>query len=224
MIKKIYTLDVSYFWRLFIAFIFSVLCTIVSAQDIRSRRPARHQPDTSQRVIAASDSADTAASFSHNPKVISRNAITDIVQYSARDSVVNDLQNRFTYLFGDAVVKYEDMELRAEYIEIDFKNNELYASGVADSNGRLYGTPVFIQSDATYTAREIKYNFTTKKGKISHVITTQDDGFIHGEQVKKMGDNVASTPPASWGTRISKSPSPRPKSSSTTKSSSVRPT
>ena len=168
-----------------------MLCTIVSAQDIRSRRPARHQPDTSQRVIAASDSADTAASFSHNPKVISRNAITDIVQYSARDSVVNDLQNRFTYLFGDAVVKYEDMELRAEYIEIDFKNNELYASGVADSNGRLYGTPVFIQSDATYTAREIKYNFTTKKGKISHVITTQDDGFIHGEQVKKMGDNVA---------------------------------
>ena len=168
-----------------------MLCTIVSAQDIRSRRPARHQPDTSQRVIAASDSADTAAIFSHNPKVISRNAITDIVQYSARDSVVNDLQNRFTYLFGDAVVKYEDMELRAEYIEIDFKNNELYASGVADSNGRLYGTPVFIQSDATYTAREIKYNFTTKKGKISHVITTQDDGFIHGEQVKKMGDNVA---------------------------------
>ena len=191
MIKKIYTLDVSYFWRLFIAFIFSVLCTVVSAQDIRSRRPARHQPDTNQRVIAVSDSADTAATFPHNPKVISRNAITEIVQYSAKDSVVNDLQNRFTYLFGDAVVKYEDMELRAEYIEIDFKNNELYACGVADSNGRLYGTPIFIQSDATYTAREIKYNFTTKKGKISHVITTQDDGFIHGEQVKKMGDNVA---------------------------------
>ena len=168
-----------------------MLCTIVSAQDNRSRRPTRHQPDTNQRVISVSDSADTAASFSHNPKVISRNAITEIVQYSARDSVVNDLQNRFTYLFGDAVVKYEDMELRAEYIEIDFKNNELYACGVADSNGRLYGTPIFIQSDATYTAREIKYNFTTKKGKISHVITTQDDGFIHGEQVKKMGDNVA---------------------------------
>jgi len=191
LIKKIYTLDFSYFWRLFIAFIFSVLCIFVSAQNAKSRRQPRTLPDTSIRVIPPPGPADSNAVFSHSAKVISPNAIESIVQYSAHDSVINDLQNRFTYLFGDAVVKYEDMELHAEYIEIDFKNNELYASGVADSTGRLYGTPVFIQGSENYTAREIKYNFTTKKGKISHVITTQDDGFIHGQQVKKMGDNVA---------------------------------
>ena len=173
------------------AFTFSVLCVSAGAQEVRSRRPARTTVDTNRRVIPNPIIADSVANLPRSTKTISPNALTSVVQYSAHDSVVNDLQNRFTYLFGDAVVKYEDMELRADYIEIDFKNNELYACGVADSNGRLFGTPIFMQGSDTYNAREIKYNFTTKKGKITHVITTQDDGFIHGEQVKKMGDNVA---------------------------------
>lgn len=168
-----------------------MLCLDATAQAPKSRRPARVRTDTTARALPHPESAPADSVSPASPKIISPNAISSTVEYSAKDSVVNDLQNRYTYLFGDAVVKYEDMELRADYIEIDFKNSELYASGVADSTGRLHGTPVFIQTDANYHAREIKYNFQTKKGKITHVITTQDDGYIHGEQVKKMGDNVA---------------------------------
>ena len=134
---------------------------------------------------------DSLLKAANNTKKLSPNAISQIVYYSAADSTVNDLQRRYTYLFGDAVVKYEDMELRADYIEIDFRNNELYASGVLDTSGQLTGNPVFKQGEMEYKAHEIKYNFTTHKGKISHVITTEDEGFIHGEQVKKMGDKEA---------------------------------
>jgi lipopolysaccharide assembly outer membrane protein LptD (OstA) len=147
--------------------------------------------DSTVRSIPSPVYADSTGNSFQSPKVISQNAITSVVEYSARDSVVNDLQRRLTILFGDAMVKYEDMELRADYIEIDFEHNELYACGVADTNGNIYGYPVFSQNNESYYAHEIKYNFTTKKGKITHVITTQDDGFIHGEQVKKMGENVA---------------------------------
>ena len=172
-------------------FILSVLCLSATGQNNRQRRAQRVPADTSKRGIPNPDYAAPSDTILLTPKVISPNAITSLVEYSAKDSVVNDLQRRYIYLFGGAMVRYEDMELRADYIEIDFKNNELYASGVADSNGVLHGNPVFIQGEGNYYAREIKYNFTTKKGKISHVITTQDDGYIHGEQVKKMGDNVA---------------------------------
>lgn len=134
---------------------------------------------------------DSLLKAANNTKKLSPNAISQIVYYSAADSTVNDLQRRYTYLFGDAVVKYEDMELRADYIEIDFRNNELYASGVLDTSGQLTGNPVFKQGEMEYKAHEIKYNFSTHKGKISHVITTEDEGFIHGEQVKKMGDKEA---------------------------------
>ncbi len=191
MIKKIYTLDFSYFGRLIMLFIFSVLCFYVNAQKPASRKNRRAVVDTTVHGIANPMLADSVLKSEESPKKISPNAVTSIVKYSAKDSVVHDLQRRYTYLFGGAVAKYEDMELRADYIEIDYKTGELYACGVADSNGILHGNPVFIQADANYKAREIKFNFNTKKGKISHVITTQDDGYIHGEQVKKMGDDVA---------------------------------
>ena len=173
-------------------FIFSLLTVCATAQDVRGRRPVRHTQDTSvySRQPVKMDSLVRDSVVRH-PKRISQNAVKSVVFYSAKDSTVNDLNRRYTYLFGDAVVKYEDLELRADYIEIDFKNSELYASGVADSNGNVHGSPLFIQGESRYRAHEIKYNFTTQKGKITHVITTQDEGFIHGEQIKKMGDNVA---------------------------------
>lgn len=172
-------------------FIFSVLCLNLVAQNVNTGKRVRGQRDTTAVGKLNPEYADSASNPAKTAKIISSNAITSVVKYSARDSVVNDLQRRYTYLFGDAIVQYEDMELRADYIEIDFEHKELYACGVADSNGVMHGYPVFSQADAHYNAKEIMYNFNTQKGKISHVITTQDDGFIHGEQVKKIGDDVA---------------------------------
>lgn len=189
MVKKLYTHDFLYFSRLIMALIFSCVCVLTNAQAPRNRRPIQRIQDTTTFNMPNIHPDSTKPQ--HSVKVLSPNALTSIVTYSAKDSTVNDLSRRYTYLFGDAVVKYEDMELHADYIEIDFKNNELYASGVADTFGVIHGAPVFIQGESSYRAQEIKYNFTTQKGKITNVITTEDEGFIHGEHVKKMGDAVA---------------------------------
>ena len=176
---------------MFIFLIFNLFCVYSHAQTPRGRRPLRA---TGAPAQVAKDSLKTDSLSSDTVvfhKKLSPNALNSLVTYSAKDSAVNDISRRYTYLFGDAVVKYEDMELRADYIEIDFANNELYACGVADSFGIVRGSPVFAQGESEYRAREIKYNFTTHKGKITHVITTQDEGFVHGEHIKKMDDNVA---------------------------------
>ncbi len=122
---------------------------------------------------------------------ISKNAITSIIPYTSADSLIFNMKERKVYLFHDAKVEYEDMTLEADYIEIDFKNNELYASGIANENGSINGHPVFTQGEYSFRTHEIKYNFNTKKGKIWDVITTEGEGFIHGEQVKKMDDNTS---------------------------------
>ncbi len=122
---------------------------------------------------------------------ISKNAITSIIPYTSADSLVFNMKERKVYLFHDAKVEYEDMTLEADYIEIDFKNNELYASGIANESGHINGHPVFTQGEYSFRTHEIKYNFNTKKGKIWDVITTEGEGFIHGEQVKKMDDNTS---------------------------------
>ena len=119
-------------------------------------------------------------------KKISPNAIEKVVTYKAVDSIRMDIKDKKAYLYHLTEVYYDDMELDADYNEIDFQNNELYASGTATEDGHVHGHPVFKQGGGSYNAREIKYNFTTQKGKITHVITNEGEGYIHGAQIKKL--------------------------------------
>ena len=184
--------------RYFIAMIISVLPFILPAQNV-----IENPPDTllspeieadSVALAALPDSLvlrDTTVHSDTVYKKISRDAIEKRVTYEAQDSIVVDLKNRITYLFGNAVVYYDDLELRADYIQIGFEDQELYATGIADSTGNVHGQPTFKQGETFFKAHEIKYNFQTTKGIISHVITVEGEGYIHGEKVKKLDDNTS---------------------------------
>ena len=142
--------------------------------------------DTISQQLAntASDtlSADSLSTDSiRSGKKISKNGLEHTVTYDAKDSIHFSIKNKVAYLFNEAYVLYEDMSLYAYYIEIDFANNELYASGAIDESGKVVGSPVLKQGDGVFRAQEIKYNFETKKGKITHVITEEGEGYIHGE-------------------------------------------
>ncbi len=134
---------------------------------------------------------DSSENDSVGKKRLSKDAIEKMVTYEAKDSIVIDMKNRIAYLFGDAIVYYDDLELHADYIEIGFLSQELYACGVADSLGNMHGFPVFKQGETFFRAHEIKYNFNTTKGIITQVITEEGDGYIHGEKVKKLDDNTS---------------------------------
>jgi lipopolysaccharide assembly outer membrane protein LptD (OstA) len=98
---------------------------------------------------------------------------------------------RQTYiLWGEAVVKYGDITLEAENIELNFASNTVLAFGAQDSTGKWYGKPVFKEKAMTYYSDTIRYNFETKKGLISNIITEQGDGIIRSEVVKKTGDDA----------------------------------
>jgi len=113
-----------------------------------------------------------------------------MVERIARDSIVQDIANRKVYMYGDAIIKYQDITLKAAYIEVDFTTNQVYAKGIADSTGKVVGSPEFTEAGQTFKAKEMSYNFDTKKGLISKVITEDDQGFLHGQTVKKMDDNT----------------------------------
>lgn len=113
-----------------------------------------------------------------------------LVTRNAQDSIVQDIINRKVYLYGNAVITYQDITLKAEYIEVDFNTNNVYAKGIEDSTGKLVGVPEFSQGGQTFKAKEMSYNFTSQKGVIQQVITEDDQGFLHGEKVKKMDDNT----------------------------------
>ncbi|MBP6386098.1 MAG: LPS-assembly protein LptD [Pseudarcicella sp.] len=112
--------------------------------------------------------------------------ITNTVVYSAKDSTIMDTEAQEVYLYGSANVTYGDVKLDADFIKLSWAKNEVYAKGMFDStSNKLKGTPIFTQGGEPYDAEEIRYNFKSKKAIIKAIITKQDDGFIHGEKVKK---------------------------------------
>ena len=112
------------------------------------------------------------------------------VERTASDSIVQDIAHKKVYMYGDAMITYEDITIKADYIEVDFKTNSLYATGLPDSTGKIRGVPEFTEGKETFKAKTMTYNFETKQGIIKNVLTEDDLGFLHGEKVKKMEDNT----------------------------------
>ncbi|MBO4588334.1 MAG: LPS-assembly protein LptD [Bacteroidales bacterium] len=138
--------------------------------------------------ISVADSVKKDSVSSELP--LSPNAMEDILKYKAKDSVAFNLDNRRAFIYNEGEVHYQDMELKADAMSVDFNTNLIRASGVEDSNGHTLGKPYFKQGDAEYSADTIAFNYDTKKGIIHGVITQEGEGFLHGQKIKKVNDSV----------------------------------
>jgi hypothetical protein len=142
-------------------------------------------PSDSSEAVSPSDTlkpkADTIA-------VNSKKDIETTIKYSARDSIRMDVVKKIVYLYGDAKINYGAIDLKAALISIDWQNSIMTAKPMVDSTGKRYGVPVFTEKADTYEADSIKYNFKTKKGFISGIVTKQGEGYITGGPVKKDED------------------------------------
>jgi hypothetical protein len=106
------------------------------------------------------------------------------VDYGAVDSIVLDNAGKKVYLYGQAFVKYRDIDLTADYIVFDWAENLVYAEGAPDSTGALAGFPEFTQGEQELKAKRMRYNFKTGKGIVYDVTTQQDDIVLHGSRTK----------------------------------------
>lgn len=105
--------------------------------------------------------------------------------YDARDSIVFDLLTETVYLYGEAVVKYENIELQAEYIEYAMGEGSACANGVRDSLGVLVGVPILIDGGQQFSQKTMCYNFKTKRGSSHEVVTNDGEIYVHSEVAKR---------------------------------------
>ena len=117
----------------------------------------------------------------------------DVPAFShAQDSMISDFSNgnRKIFYYGSTSVKYQDMELTADYMEYDMNAGTVYAHGVYDSlNGVWNGQPVMKQGNQTYNMEEVRYNFNSRKARIKNMITNDAEGILHGRDIKMMDDH-----------------------------------
>lgn len=109
------------------------------------------------------------------------------VDFSAADSVII-VRRDSAFMYGNSSVEYGDMKLEAANIEMNLRNNNVYAVGVTDTTGEIQGKPIFSQGGSDYEAATMRYNFKTQKGFITNVVTQQGEGYLTGGIAKKNKD------------------------------------
>ncbi len=110
----------------------------------------------------------------------------------AADSMISDFSNgrRKIYYYGSTSVKYQDMELTADYMEYDMNDGTVFARGTYDSLAGVWnGQPVMTQGRQTYNMEEVRYNFNTRKARIKNMVTKDAEGILHGQDIKMMDDH-----------------------------------
>lgn len=121
---------------------------------------------------------------------MSKDAVSSVIKYTARDSVAMDLKTRRAYLYTDGHIDYEKMTLDADRVVVDFEQQTLHAHGTTDTSDEVKGRPFFKQDEAEYHADTITFNYNTQKGIIKGVVTQEGEGFLHGQKVKKVNDSI----------------------------------
>ncbi len=168
--------------------------------------------DSTGRALARRDS--TALADSLRPVPPSPSGVDSVVNYTATDSVIYRLDNRTMFMYGKGNIKYKDLGLKAERIDINWNTAILNAAGVvdtADTSGKKFrGLPDLVDGGETYHGSVITYNFRTKKGKIDLGKTEIEHGCTTARRSRRWTRRIclsktAATPPATWSIRTTTS-------------------
>ncbi len=118
------------------------------------------------------------------------NGLDAPVDLSSEDSLVYDAITRRVKLYGESKVKYQNMDLSSDRVQMSLDSSLVHATGTADSTGEIEGKPVFVMGQDTYESDTMSFNFKTKKGFINSVYTAQQDGYLSSAQSKRDSSGV----------------------------------
>lgn len=155
-------------------------------QRLASDTAAVMAADSTKAVANDSTSVARADTLRQRSKfVMTMVDLDNPVQFSTKDSLVFYGRNNVS-MYGDGDVTYGDINLKSMQIDMNMDNSEVYAVGRPDSTGEVNGLPVFTDRSGEYESKTMRYNFKTKKGFITEVVTQQGEGYLTGGQTKKM--------------------------------------
>ena len=177
--------------------------TVSSQEDRRNRRNRQRvrveRTERAADTVAITDSMRAAMDSTARADSVARADSIALLDKSsldmpafttARDSIVEDFTEgkRMIYYYGDVTVTYGDMKLSADYMEYDLQTKTVFARGTQFYSGYVTGHANMVVKGKTYTMEELRYNFDTRKARITNMITQEADGILHGKNIKMMPD------------------------------------
>ncbi|WP_461533912.1 putative LPS assembly protein LptD [Sinomicrobium sp.] len=132
-------------------------------------------------------------SISKDSVVKKKNFLDDQIKYKAKDYQKTVRSENKIYLYNEAEVYYQDTELKAGIIVIDYEKKEVYAGRIKDTTGTLVQAPYFKQGSNIVEPDSIRYNFDTQRALIWNSRSEQTVGGemnVFAEVTKKENDSV----------------------------------
>ncbi len=176
-------------------------CQFVFSQITTQKRDAL-EPVKSIPIVIKGTTIDTAIElvdvkpvFTQDSSKLdatkSREFLDDIIKKTATDYIKNDFVNKKATLYNNAELYYQDIELKAGIIIIDYDKSLAYAKGILDSLNNYNQKPTFKQGDQESEQDSLIYNFKNEKAIIYNTRTEQEGGVIvRGEITKRENDSV----------------------------------
>ena len=131
--------------------------------------------------------SDTIKKDSVKPK---KQLLEDKIKRSAVGyEKINQKKKQMT-LYDKAELYYQDIELKAGIIVMDYEKNEIYAGRLKDSTGQYTQLPVFKQGQNVIEPDSIRFNYKTKKALVWNSRTEQNEFRIKSEVTKRENDSV----------------------------------
>ncbi|WP_250253687.1 putative LPS assembly protein LptD [Chryseobacterium sp. Marseille-Q3244] len=128
--------------------------------------------------------------ISKKDTIVAKKEALDDVLHTKADDQRRDIPKKMTFLNKNAQVKYQDMQIDADYISIDDNKNLIYARGKLDSLGKIIEPVVTTQAGKKYETNEFSYNTKTKQAIAFNARTEESEGVIIAQKTKKYNDSV----------------------------------
>ena len=122
--------------------------------------------------------------------IIPKEELEDVVKTKAEYRSSSSISNKQTSLNKNAQIIYQDMQIDADYIRIDWETGKIYARGEQDDKGRIIKPAIATQGGKKYEYNEVIYNYKTKQAIAFNARTEESEGVIVAEKTKKYNDSV----------------------------------
>ena len=159
--------------------------------SVRRVREMREMADSILSVAGVEQDSLAALGDTITSRRKSGSGLNQIIKGNATDSLYYDMRKKMVYLYEKGDVTYEDMNLQADFMNIDLETKNIYAYGKADTIDGVptVTRPLFTQGSTSLNMDTIAYNIESQRAKIKGIATQQGDGWLIGHDVKKMEDN-----------------------------------
>jgi lipopolysaccharide assembly outer membrane protein LptD (OstA) len=194
-LKPLYT---NLFNIVLLSFLLSVSSSNLYSQEIVKKKKAKAASIQMEKsikkntvpvdsIVVVIKENDTTKIDSVQPKKV---FLDGIVKYKAEKYARIEQKKKLITLYDKAELYYQDIELKAGKIVLDYEKNEVYAGRIRDSTGAFIQYPNFKQGANVIEPDSIRFNFKTKKALIYNSRSEQGEFRIKAAITKKENDSV----------------------------------